>query len=401
VVHVQPFVLPATSTLPNSFGISLYSLAKGHGVNAESSGGKTLLRSYLRELLAHRLSAHGMSMTPPPVRFSNGKAEVDFQAFDEDVGPFLQGKALPNGARFSSLDFREQKAARTPAEEKAYAEAFRKHLTQLGWNGQLFFYAKDEPKEADYPLVLSQSARMRAAKIPVLITSPDDARLTPAADFLSPTLNCFFERRGPQTCKTVRSVEALRKKGPAKVWWYQSCNSHGCTSGPSDKPDIEEVYSGWASYMVDHPAPLNRAMGALAFLTGIDGELYFDTVYAYNTQDPWSGLFEFGGNGDGTLFYPGTPARLGTKAHFPVGSLRLKHIRDGLEDFEYLSLLRKLGAGKEAETMARRVVKSGHEISRNPEDWTRARASWTRALNEQWKRRNMEKGGPSGTSAGR
>ncbi len=65
--------------------------------------------------------------------------------------------------------------------------------------------------------------------------------------------------------------------------------------------------TGWASYMIDHSGPRNRAMGVLAFLERIDGELYFDTLAAWEKDgQPWRDVWRFGGNGDGTFFYPGT-----------------------------------------------------------------------------------------------
>ncbi len=51
----------------------------------------------------------------------------------------------------------------------------------------------------------------------------------------------------------------------------------------------------------------------------------------------------FTGNGDGTLFYPGTPAKIGGTSHIPVASIRLKMIREGMEDYEYLKLVSDLG----------------------------------------------------------
>jgi hypothetical protein len=402
-VTVEPFTLPATSSLPNSFGISLYSIAKGHRLNPESEEARELLQAYARALLAHRLSAHGMSMQPPPARVEGASVTLDFRDYDRELKPFLLGTALSNGARFSSTELRLPRTLPNDSARTAYAKAFREHLATLGWKGQLFFYAKDEPKPQDFAAVLADSRVMRAAKVPVLVTHPDDPELTPAADVLAPTLNCFFPARGPQTCPQVRAVSALRGKGPSKVWWYQSCNSHGCTGGPTKTVDVERAYSGWASYMVDHPAPLNRAMGPLAALAGVDGELYFDTVYAYNAQDPWKDVFAFGGNGDGTLFYPGTPAVLGKgQPNQPILSLRLKHIRDGLEDLEYLRLLETAGGGGGkalATTFVRRWVKSGDEVLRDPREWMAVRLELTQRLRELWTRRNNAGRSASATQA--
>jgi hypothetical protein len=270
----------------------------------------------------------------------------------------------------------------------AYYRAFAEHFRRKGWAAQLFFYAKDEPKPEDVPLVRQQSARARAAgNIPVLVTAPLDDELRGSADILTPTLNCFFPRSGPQTCRHVLPISKLRAQLPrgARVWWYQSCNSHGCNGGPIDDASAERAYTGWASYMVDHPATLNRAMGPLAFVSGVDGELYFDTVFAYNTKkDPWQDVFEFGGNGDGTLFYPGTPSRLGTQEHQPVVSLRLKHIRDGLEDYEYLHLLARLGDASSAQAFARRLTRSGYEIEQDVGQWEQVRQELTTQVRKRW-----------------
>ncbi|ABF87404.1 hypothetical protein MXAN_2638 [Myxococcus xanthus DK 1622] len=386
--EVQPFALPATSSLPNSFGVSMYSIARGHGVAPESAESRKLLRDYGRALLEHRVSAHGMSMTPPPVRFEKGRAVLDWREYDAEMAPFLDGSLLPSGARFTSTDVRDSKQAKTDAEKTAYYRAFAEHFREKGWPAQLFFYAKDEPKPEDVPLVKAQSTRVRAAgKIPVLVTSPLDDALNGSADILTPTLNCFYPRPGPQTCRSVVEARALRKRlaGDTRVWWYQSCNSHGCNGGPPADKAVDAAYSGWASYMVDHPAPLNRAMGVLAFSSGVDGELYFDTVFAYNTKkDPWKDVFEFGGNGDGTLFYPGTPARVGPSGHQPILTLRLKHIRDGLEDYEYLRLLAELGDATFARTAARKLARTGWDINADAGEWEAVREEVTTRLRKRW-----------------
>jgi MYXO-CTERM domain-containing protein len=73
------------------------------------------------------------------------------------------------------------------------------------------------------------------------------------------------------------------------------------------------------------------------------GELYYDTTYAYTKGDAWTSQYYFGGNGDGTLFYPGTPAKIGGTSHIPLASLRVKLIREGMEDYEYLKALSDAG----------------------------------------------------------
>ena len=49
----------------------------------------------------------------------------------------------------------------------------------------------------------------------------------------------------------------------------------------------------------------------------------------------WEAMSHPAGNGDGQLLYPGPEGH-------PLGSIRLEMIRDSIEDYEYLYLLRKL-----------------------------------------------------------
>ncbi|MFL5320902.1 MAG: DUF4091 domain-containing protein [Myxococcaceae bacterium] len=382
---VQPFAIPPTSSLPNSFGISLYSLAKGHGLDPTSPQARTLLSEYAKSALRHRISLHGMGMDPLPVKFEGGKAKVDFRAYDEELEPFLSGTALPSGARFTTAEVRDNPKL-TDDQRALYYAALRDHFLHKSWPQLLFFYAKDEPKPADFPKVVAQARTVRRASgIPVLVTAPLTDALKDSTDILCPVMNCYFERPGPKTCNNVQPMESLKAQlGPRRAWWYQSCMSHGCDEGPIKDPAVEKAFSGWPSYMVDHPIALNRAMGPLAFLTGVQGELYFSTVFAYNVRDPWTGLWDFGGNGDGTLFYPGTPARIGGTENHPVESLRLKAIRDGLEDYEYAHLLDKLGDGAAARDAVKTVIKSGYDIRRDETSWRGMREKLTLGINARW-----------------
>jgi hypothetical protein len=83
----------------------------------------------------------------------------------------------------------------------------------------------------------------------------------------------------------------------------------------------------------------NRIMAWLSFTYDFPMELYFAMAINYRTADPWRNLYAFASNGDGSLLYPGTPARIGGAHDIPIASIRLKLIREGREDYEYLKLL--------------------------------------------------------------
>ncbi|HEY4885988.1 MAG TPA: DUF4091 domain-containing protein, partial [Myxococcales bacterium] len=163
-----------------------------------------------------------------------------------------------------------------------------------------------------------------------------------------------------------------RSRFPANIWWYQSCMSHGCSGvGPILDGTGE---TGWPTYAIDADATRHRAMEWLSFTYDVQGELYFDVTFAYFVGDPWVNQTAFGGTGDGTLFYPGTPARIGGKTEVPVESLRLKGIRDGMEDYELLNLAKALGVGDRAKAIAQGVYTKTYQATTTPAALDSARA---------------------------
>ena len=94
------------------------------------------------------------------------------------------------------------------------------------------------------------------------------------------------------------------------------------------------------------------------------------------------GSFEFSGNGDGTLFYPGTPSKIGGSSQVPAESIRLKMIREGIEDYEYLTLLAKAGDKALADQAARSVLPTAYQASNEPTELLAAREQVARRIVE-------------------
>ena len=87
------------------------------------------------------------------------------------------------------------------------------------------------------------------------------------------------------------------------------------------------------------------------------GELYYYVSGKFGGgQDPWTSVYAYGNNGDGDLVYASTNNN-GTVNHVTqpngsalatpiwIGSVRLKNIRDGMQDYEYLYKLNTAGKG--------------------------------------------------------
>ena len=362
-IRTRGFDLPQTPALVTAFGFSGYSAAKGHGL--PPSANRELTRDYDRIALRRGVTLMGGTQDAPPMR--DGK--LDWRTYDEEVAPFLDGG-------WTSVELREP-GGMDRATRRQYRKQWVEHFRKRGWLDRLFRYVEDEPAEKDFPRVEAKAGEYRedVPEVRRLVTTADSPEL-PSVDLFTPLINCVGARN--PTC---------RRTTPHARWWYQSCMSHGCSS--DGRPVLDPAFRGWPSYMIDAPATAARAMGTLAFAQGVEGELYFDTVYAYEAGDPWKSQWAFGGNGDGTLFYPGTPERIGGKHHVPVESLRFLQIARGVADYGYLALCAQLGDPALAKAEARAVAPSVKGFSREPKAYAQMREHLAARIEALWSARKL------------
>jgi chitodextrinase len=92
------------------------------------------------------------------------------------------------------------------------------------------------------------------------------------------------------------------------------------------------------------------------------GLLYWKVNSA--TSDPWNNVNTYQGGfpGDGMLVYPGAQVGMTGGA---APSMRLKWLRDGVEDYDYVELAKQAGKGAEALAITRSVGKDWHTWTRD------------------------------------
>jgi hypothetical protein len=361
---VHPFTLPATSSLPVTFGFAARAVAKEHPGLTPAAEAR-LIERYEVAALRDRISLHGGLMDPPNYVLRDGQPILDFAAYDAEVGPFLDGKADAGGpaagARWTAIDMRVP--YKIEGELRArYVRAMVDHLRAHGWLKRAFDYTWDEPPEDKYADVRQKAEALRAAapEVPRLVTRALDDRLDGSVDIWCPVVNYIDDKPGNSNSRPRSAYDSHLAHGQ-RLWWYQACMSHGCNIVGGD------YFTGWPSYVIDAPAPSHRIFEWLTWRYKIGGELYFSTVEAYTRGlDPWQNQYLFGGNGDGTLFYPGRPDVIGGKTDIPVGSIRLALIREGLEDYEYLRLYARAAGQAEADALAAKVAKKTYQWEHDP-----------------------------------
>jgi hypothetical protein len=164
-----------------------------------------------------------------------------------------------------------------------------------------------------------------------------------------------------------------------QVWWYDSNNSN--------QADAAGAFGNWPDEFVDHPGANQLVHGPMTWKFNLGGYLYYATTLAYyNTQncaqpaDPWRQLACFGSNGDGTLFYPGTPTEIGGASHIPLPSIRLQLLRQSWAIYDSLVLLRDAGKAAQADQIANALVTAASTWSDDPRAYEQAREAIAAAL---------------------
>jgi hypothetical protein len=105
--------------------------------------------------------------------------------------------------------------------------------------------------------------------------------------------------------------------------------------------------------------------------------------YWQQTEDPWTQAPFYTGNGlpqqgdkgiiyygEGSLVYPARP--VGYDGVVPT--IRLKALRDGIQDYEYMAILERLGKAAEARELVRSLTQTFFQWEKNPMAYEQARA---------------------------
>jgi hypothetical protein len=122
----------------------------------------------------------------------------------------------------------------------------------------------------------------------------------------------------------------------------------------------------------------------MAWRDGMKGLLYWGGMsYWRPSADPWTQTPYYTGNGqpqqgdkgivfngEGSLVYPARA--VGYDCVVPT--IRLKALRDAIEDYEYLAILQRLGKAAEAQELVRALTQTFFQWDKDPGAYEQARA---------------------------
>jgi len=231
---------------------------------------------------------------------------------------------------------------------KDYCVQVEQHLRAKGWLDDCYVYWFDEPEPRDYEFVMNGFNRIKNAApgIGRMLTEQIEPELVGG-----PNIWC------PLTPSYKKEACQARQAAGDRIWWYV------CT-GPK---------APYAALFIDHPATDLRVWLWQTWQRGVQGILIWETLLwnsptAYPDpkapqnpyEDPMGWECGYGnepgrrpwGNGDGRFLYPPEAAADGNPAapvfDPPVDTIRIEMLRDGIEDYEYMVMLKRLLAEKGA-----------------------------------------------------
>jgi hypothetical protein len=183
-------------------------------------------------------------------------------------------------------------------------------VLRAGLKGKVFTPLAYEPMEPGWPKLMEAVTQWKVAApdVPVSVSTIGIRPFLPDA--------CDLWCIHSQVLDTPNGMDILKRvSGGREVWWY--------VSNTPPRP--------YGNLFVDFAGIEHRILFWQAWALGIRGMQYWNINYIPAWQNPEKDLLDATPvNGDGALVYPGPDG--------PINSIRWEIIRDGIEDYDYLSL---------------------------------------------------------------
>ena len=367
---VWDFALPATPTMKTAFGWPAGRM-RGYYRDRVKAGKEQEPEDWVgvENQCAQMLADHRVNATPPPGALSpQAQADGSFRVPAEQITALrdfldryhvnaVQTPHPENVVKEKELDaMRARLHAWLKAWDRAAAELDRPQVV-------FYTYLKDEPNDAEaykYVQTWGKAVRDAHSVVKVLVVeqtkTQDEAwgNLYGAVDIWCPLFSLF----DPET-------SAQRQAEGETLWTYTAL----CQGKPTP----------W--WHIDYPLLNYRAPAWISWRYRIRGLLYWGGMsYWKEVEDPWTDARTYGRaknpqarayNGEGTLVYPARP--VGYDGIVP--SLRLKALRDSIQDYEYLCILERAGRAAEAEKIVLPLAASWFEWQKDPAAYDKARAA--------------------------
>jgi hypothetical protein len=404
-LQVHGFALPKERHLPWRIGYGGWELVPERLGVAEGSAQWLELERDLYRLVwdGHRAAptTHYHDLRDAVQARGAGEAlRVDWARFDRRFGGYLDGSAFESGQPVNAFSLPVNlhrgwpvrlgaDPAKLDAETlTAASRLVARHWDEKGWRlAHAFAYVADEPRPDRWASIRKACAAIHAG----------DPRIR--------TSVALYTELG-------RDARAVVRELAGSVTDWQLAGDYADLPALRERQAAGEevgVYQGGEPYLggeaLDDDGLALTTWPWIAWRYGLDSLFLYEMTewdyarlaragvpWAKGKREIWENPLNqsWATNGQGVLLYPGP--YVGVRG--VVASIRLKEVRRGLEDYEYLWLARRAGEGAKADAVARRLVpRALHEAGplgkvgerrgaweRDPRAWAAARLELARAV---------------------
>jgi len=371
-VTVWDFTLPDGPTHRNHFG-GFSNIRRYFNVERNSDRFKQIEMRYCQAMAEHRINPPIPHHLLPQVN-DDGSLKIipeRHKALKEFITKLhVTDFEIPRApfARLPGSTLRPDYKTISPTNRKKaqrYYKDYYKYLKDNGWEKRAYLYMLDEPNlrgNYEQVLVLGRLAHEAVPQLKCLVVEqtylqdPSWPDIDPAVDIWCP-LWSFIDR------KTISDKIAHGDE----VWSYTALVQRA----PRYHPQYQSVKDFDPPYWhIDRPLTVYRVPTWINYQYDITGLLYWSTVTV--VLEPWTNpafAHPRHYNGGGFLFYPGVPCGIDG----PVISMRLKNLRDGMEDYEYLVILEEFAGKKAVKKIVDTIAPNWWNFSKDPDKFLIAR----------------------------
>jgi len=387
-LEVLPIVLPAEVHVAcdlNCYGASIARQVPGHDFTGEAY--LELERAYFRLAHDHRANlsilpyaqtgSNHPGFVPPVAGEGEEMAVADWSGYDQHFGPYFDGSAFedcllparPVVHQYLAFhlcwpsSFEHYGTDRYRQEKQSIARQFVQHAKEKGWTGTEFqVYYNEKPNFGYFPFEMDEPRTQEDLDALAYVSSV----VRPAFAQAAP---CRFVFRAD-----IYRYDFLREKLGDKVdlfnvsagidlsradWdktWQQTTGCYDVESLREHQARGGRAWFYGGAGKIDHSLLLNRRFAHRAWRWRADGfciwcvDGWGASYFPESEPGPDNHVAPYrdgtcGNSGFDFIYYPGEP--VGSDG--PVPSLRLKAVRRGLQDYEYMWLLaEKLGGDQAA-----------------------------------------------------
>ncbi|HUQ67322.1 MAG TPA: glycoside hydrolase domain-containing protein [Flavitalea sp.] len=386
-IRVYGFSIPEKTSFVTYMNISKNWMSGFYHKESSSPEMDKLTQTYYDFLYEHRMEPWFNDQLSPQVTLNGDKVEVKFDdsRYDYYLNKLKSNRvlleAIPNDLSRQMKDKKFSKAFNDKV--KSYLSQLKAYFDKNGWKHALVINSPiDEPntkEDYDETREWAKLVHEAAPGVPFLATEspvtddPEWGNLTGHVNNFSIHGNALNESEVKKAIKTEQS------KG-GEMTWYISC---------------DQMYPQ-PNYFIDAPAMDPVMVPWITESYKMTGILYWAANFWTETPNPWldavtfiSGYLCSDGyvlNGEGSFLYPGDYVKRYTNqpdVNGPVSSIRFELLREGIEDYDYIQMLKNAGDTAFADDIVSKMVIDVSTFSRNVEDLYAARKAMAERLEKR------------------